>query len=142
MDYRQKIISFIRLKGPVLPAHITKEVSQNVLVASAMLSELVANKALKISNTKIGGSPVYYLQGQESKLQSLYVQLNDKEKKAYDLLRGNRVLRDKEQEPVIRAALRMIKDFAVPMEVSMSGNTEIFWKWYLENDDSIKDIIR
>ena len=41
--------------------------------------------AVKISNAKIGSSPLYYVTGQEEKLEALYSHLKEPEKKVYDL---------------------------------------------------------
>ena len=93
MDNQQKILFLVKSKGPLLPSQINKELNVDVLFASAMLSELVDRKLLRLSKAKIGGSPVYYAQGQESKLDILYPYLNEKERRAYDLLKENKVLR-------------------------------------------------
>ena len=68
--------------------------------------------------------------------------MNDKEKKAYDLLQQNKILRDIEQEPVIRVALRQIKDFAFPLNVNYNNNKEIFWKWYLTSNEEAEPLIK
>src|SRR3989338_1820838 len=102
MDNRDKILEFIKIKGPVMPVQISKEIGTNILMASAHLAELTATGKLKISTIKIGDSPLYYLLGQEAMLQKFIESFNDKEKKAYDLLQQSKVLRDAEQEPVIR----------------------------------------
>ena len=68
--------------------------------------------------------------------------LNDKEKKAFDLLQQSKVLRDIEQEPVIRVALREIKDFAIPLNVNYNNNKEIFWKWYLTSNGEAEQLIK
>ena len=49
MDVREKILLFISKNGPILPVKIAKELSTNILMASAHLSELTAHKKLKIS---------------------------------------------------------------------------------------------
>ena len=70
MDIRDRIIDLIRIKGPVIPAQISKEISTNIIIASAYLSELVDHKKLRLSKLKIGGgSPLYFLPGQEARLQ-------------------------------------------------------------------------
>lgn len=130
-DYRDTIIRLITMKGPVLPAHINRDLKRDLIFTGAMLSELVDSKKLKLTRLKVGGSPLYYLPGQEHRLQYFTKNLHEKEQKAYELLRQNRVLADREQEPVIRAALREIKDFAVPLEVTADGATTLFWKWSL-----------
>ena len=142
METRDKILEVVKAKGPVLPVQISKEIGSNILMASAHLAELTASNRLKISKIKVGGSPLYYLPGQESMLQKYISNMNDKEKKAYDLLQQNKILRDIEQEPVIRVALREIKDFAIPLNVNYNNNKEIFWKWYLTNNEEAEPLIK
>ncbi len=140
---RNKLIALVRSKGPVLPVHITKELNTSPIFAGAILSELVDSKQLKLSAAKIGGSPVYYCEGQEGKLPGmLYNYLHEKEKKAYDLLKSRGILRDKEEEPVVRVALRAIKDFAIPFEVKKDEYVEIFWKYFLISDTDAEKLIR
>src|SRR3989344_7962979 len=115
MDVREKIIAFIKIRGPVLPVQVSKEIKLDILMSSAYLSELVSNKKLKISYLKIGGSPLYYAQGQEAKLQNFTSNLHEKEKRIYELLSQKKILRDNELEPLSRATIRQIKDFAVPL---------------------------
>ena len=142
MDYREKILGFIKVKGPVLPVQISREIGSNILMASAHLAELTANGKLKVSAIKVGGSPLYYIPGQEEMLQRFTENMNDKEKKAFDLLMQSKILRDSEQEPVIRVALREIKDFAVPLNVSYGDNKEVFWKWHLMPDTEAEQAIK
>ena len=141
METREKIVELVKQKGPVLPVQISKEIGSNILMASAHLAELTASKRLKISTIKVGGSPLYYLEGQEEMLQKYIGSMNDKEKKAYDSLQQNKILRDIEQEPVIRVALREIKDFAIPLNVNYNNSKEIFWKWYLINNEEAEQLI-
>jgi|SRR3989338_4760232 len=142
MDNRDKILEFVRAKGPVLPVQISKEIGSNILMASAHLAELTATNKLKISTIKVGSSPLYYLPGQEAMLQRYTSNLNDKEKKAFDLLSQSKILRDSEQEPVIRVALREIKDFAVQLNVNYNNNKEVFWKWHLISDQEAETLIK
>jgi len=142
MDTRDKILEFVKAKGPILPVQISKEIGTNILMASAHLAELTASHKLKISAIKVGGSPLYYLAGQEAMLQKFTANMNDKEKKAFDLLSQNKVLRDSEQEPVIRVALREIRDFAIPLNVNYNNNREIFWKWHLTANDDAEQLIK
>src|SRR3989344_450855 len=126
-ELKFKVIEFIRMRGPVIPVQVSKQIGSNILFAGALLSELLSNGKIKISTAKIGGSPVYYFPGQEPRLSMLYPYLHQREKHAYDLLRQNKVLRDKVLQPVERVALREIKDFAYPIQI----NDEIFWRWHL-----------
>lgn len=142
MDNRDKIIQIVKMKGPLLPAQINKELNTNVLFASAMLSEMVDKKIIRLSNLKVGGSPLYYAPGQEYKLQNFADKLGGKEKRAYDILKDNRVLRDIQLEPVVRQALRLIPDFAKPVEINHKDEKILFWKWYLITDDQLEKLIK
>jgi len=124
---RDKIIAFINLKGPSLPVQIAKETGLSILFASAFLSELFGEKIIKISNIRVGNSPLYFIPGQEPQLEKFYHYLKSKEKEAFLLLKEKQILNDSEQQPAIRVALREIKDFAIPFE----KNEEVFWRYFL-----------
>ena len=142
MDKNQVILEIISRKGPVLPVQVSKEINDNVLMASARLSELLSSKKIKISSLKVGGSPLYYLPGQEEKLRNFANNLGGVERKAYNLLEQGKVLRDAAMEPAVRVALRQIKDFAVPLQVTYQEKTEIFWKWYLAENKEVEIVIK
>ncbi len=142
MDSKEKVIQTIRMRGPVIPAQIAKVIGTDILMASAILSELVSKNILKISHVKFGSTPLYYLPGQESRLQDFAKNLHEKEKRVYDLLMQKKILRDKIAEPVVRVALRNIKDFAIPLQVKINDNVEIFWKWYLITNEEASRIIK
>ena len=141
METNERILTLIKEKGPVIPAQISKIINDNLLITSARLSELLSGKHLKISCLKFGGSPLYYLPGQESMLQNFSSNLNGVEKKAYSLLEQNKVLKDSWQDPQTRVALRQIKDFAVPLQVNYENKVEIFWKWYLTDNKDAEPLI-
>ena len=142
MSVEEDIISLMQARGPLLPVDVAKHIKTNIIVASAYLSELASRKKVKISSLKVGGSPVYSLQGQEDKLEKFAQNLNEKDLRAYDLLKQNRVLRDSYMTPLMRVALRSIKDFSVPINVTFGDTQELFWKWYNVPDDEIKLIIQ
>jgi len=141
MATNEQILDLVKQKGPILPVHVSKQINDNLLMTSARLSELLSNKKLKISSIKVGGSPLYYVDGQESRLQDYADNLGSKEKEAYKLLKEKKVLRDLVLEPAIRVALRMIKDFSIQLQVNYLDKTEIFWKWYLTQNSEAQEII-
>jgi hypothetical protein len=128
---KKEIISFINENGPCLPINISKRVNLSLLFTSAFLSELLSEKAIKMTNLRIGSSPLYYLEGQESKLENFSDYLKGKEKEAFLRLKENKFLIDEEQEPAIRVALRAIKDFAYPFKFQ----EKIIWRYFLANDE-------
>lgn len=141
MDNKDRLKQLINIKGPVIPSDVYSELGLNILMTSATMAELVSNNILKISAVKIGSSPLYYLPGQENMLQQFSKHLHEKAKKAYDILKNKKILKDSDLEPVIRVALREIKDFAIPLKVNYENKSEIFWKWYLlPNEDAQSSI--
>jgi hypothetical protein len=126
---KQKIIETLKTKGPSLPVHIAKETGLSPLFASAFLGELLSNKEIKISNMKVGSSPVYHLPGQEKELEKYSQHLKSRERDAFELLKQKKFLIDSEQEPAIRVALREIKDFAKHFD----SNGKIIWRYFTIN---------
>lgn len=141
MEYRDKILSMAKI-APVLPVQVAKALNTNSLFASAMLSELVSKDLLKVSNLTMGSSPLYYLPELGGQLQGYADRLNAKDKKAYDLLKEKKVLREDALDPLTRVSIKSIKDFSRPLEVTLNDKKEIFWKWYLLPDSEAEVIIK
>ena len=130
-NIKEKILSTLKQRGPSLPVHIAGGTGLSMLFASAFLSELFSEKKIKISNMKVGNSPIYFLPEQEFMLQNFSQFLKSKEKDAFILLKQKKFLKDREQEPAIRVALRSINDFAIPFK----KNEEIFWRYFTEKEE-------
>ncbi|MDP3917355.1 MAG: hypothetical protein Q8Q42_03650 [Nanoarchaeota archaeon] len=126
-----RVLDFIRINGPSVPVAISQGVGRDSFFVGAILSDLIQSKKVSLSHAKIGGSKVYYLPGQEEKLSILYKYLQDAEKKAYDLLKENGVVKSSETTPVMRVALANITDFSVPIII----NGENSWRWYLYKEE-------
>lgn len=130
---KNKMLFFLSQRGPSLPVHLATEIGLSILFTSAFLSELLSEKRIKISNMRVGNSPVYFLQGQEISLEKFSQYLKSKEKDAFLLLKEKKFLKDIEQEPAIRVALRAIKDFAIPFQ----KNEEIFWRYFTASETEL-----
>ncbi len=139
---KEIVLDFVKREGPVLPIQVAKQTKSNTMFAGAILSELIANNLIKISHAKIGGSPVYYVNGQEEKLSILYDHLPGKEKEAFALLRNNKVLLDEYQEPAIRFALSQIKDFSTPFFVNIKNINIKAWRWHLVPEEEAVQIVK
>jgi len=138
---KEKILATIRLKGPSLPVQIAMAIGLSPLFASAFLSELKAEGKLKISSMRVGSSPLYFLPGQEEMLENFHEHLNQREREAFSLLREKKVLEDEKQEPVVRVALRAIKDFAVSMRIRIKEESKLFWKYFSVNDEEVRMLL-
>jgi hypothetical protein len=134
---KEEIFQVIKVKGYVIPSDLTRQFRLDTFMIGALLSDLVREKKLQISRVKIGSSPVYYILEQREKLQDLYSYLSEKDKQTYQLLKKELVLCDAEQTPLVRVSLRNIKDYAKPIEVTVAGQTQLFWKWYLTTDTEV-----
>jgi hypothetical protein len=134
-EIKEKIISIFKRRGPSLPIHISRETELSILFASAFLSELLAEKTIKISNMRVGSSPIYFIPGQEIMLEKFSTFLKSKEKEAFLLLKEKKFLKDSKQEPAIRVALRELKDFAIPFK----KNEDIYWKYLNISETELKN---
>lgn len=135
---KKKILSILNQKGPSLPVQIAREIKLEPMFASAILAELANSKQVKISNLKIGSSPLYLIPGQEEKLESFAdTNLEGAGKEAFLKLKQSKILKDESQSPVIRVALRSIRDFAFPFK----HNNKIFWKYVFIPDEEIEKLL-
>ena len=136
-ETHDKIVSVLKEKGPSLPINVAKVVGMSSLFVSAFLSEMVGEKKIRVSHLKVGGSPLYFLEGQENRLEDFFKYLPSREADAFLMLKERKVLKDAEQEPAIRVALRSIKDFSV----GFKKGDEIFWKYVSVSDNEIREIL-
>jgi hypothetical protein len=133
----EKIIDILNEKGPSLPIQLATKIGISSLFISAYLSELAGEKRIKVSHLRVGGSPLYFLEGQEEQLEKFHTFLHPREIEALILLKKNKVLKDSEQEPAIRVALRSIRDFAI----GFKKNDEIYWKYFSVPEEEIESLL-
>ena len=136
-DQKKRIISILEERGPSSIAQIVKALNLFDVNVLDLLSDLIKEKKIKASNLKINNSFLYFLPLQESKLENFVNYLSDIEKKAFTILRENRLIEDDKQGPEIRNAMRQIKDFAIP--IHHRGKT--LWKYYLLPDQKVMEAL-
>ena len=136
-ETHEKIIGVLNEKGPSLPINIAKALEISSLFISAFLSELTNQKRIQVSSLKVGGSPLYYMRGQEEKLEDYYKYLHPREAEAFLLLREHKVLKDSDQDPATRVALRSIKDFSVGFKM----NEDIYWRFVSVPKEEVNAIL-
>jgi len=130
-ESKSRIMVFLKNNGPSIPIKLSSHLKVDTLLASAFLADLLSDKQIKISNMKVGNSPIYFLAGQEPELINFSHYLGGKEREAFELIKDKKILKDMNQNPPIRVALRSIKDFAFPFRV----RDELFWRYYLIDHD-------
>jgi len=142
MQDQDMILSFLKATGPTLPAKVAKNIKTDIILASAHLSDLYSRGKVKMSSLKVGGSSLYYLEGQEAELYQFAADnLNPKNYAVIEKLRQEKVFREAKLDLLSKVALRSLKDFAIPLRVKFEGQEEIFWRWYMLPPEEAKDII-
>ena len=136
---KETALRLIKERGPLIPSQISQEIHTDILMASAILSELASKKEVIISSIKFGGSPFYYLKGQEGELEKYIGRLHEKEKKAMWILKKEKVILDSRLDPVTKVALRRLKDFAKPFEAKVGEKKLLFWRWFLLPKEEVKE---
>lgn len=143
MRDQDKILYFLKVVGPTIPSKVAKNINTEILLASAHLSDLASQGKVKISSLKIGGTPLYYLQGQEEQLYHFAAgNLNPKDFQVLEILKQQKILREGSLDLLSRVALRSLKDFAIPLHVTVGGDKELFWKWHLLSDEEAASNIK
>jgi len=137
MEYADSVVRLATL-SPLLPVKLGSALHVDSLMASAMLSDMVRKGKLKVSNMKVGSSPLYYLPGYEKQLLNYTQYLNEKDRRTLELLQNRLILRDNICDPLTRVSLRSLKDFAKPLEVTINNNVEVFWKWFLLSEAEVE----
>jgi len=128
---KEKILEIVK-QGPTLPTKVAKALGGggDTMLIGAILSTLISSGDVKVSSLKVGGSPLYYVPEQESKLEDFLSYLNEKDKKTFRLLKEQKVLQDSVQDPLTRVSLRAIKDFAKSFEIEYKSQKVLCWRFY------------
>lgn len=141
-NLRNKIISFLKMKGPSLPYEIATLIKRDTIIASAFLSELISAKIVKMSNLRIGSSPLYFLPGQEAMLEKFTEHLQGNELEAYNIIKEKKLVKDSDLSPKDRVSMGFIKDFAIPIKViTPEGEALNYWKFYSLGNDEVSRML-
>lgn len=140
-EKKHAILELIKSKGPSLPIMLSREINLSLLFTSAMLSDLISEKQIKYSHLKVGGSPLYFISGQEQMLDNFTKHLELKEREALALLQQKKVVADDSVEPAFRVAYRNIKDFAMPIVVKTEEGDKRFWRVHTTVEDEALKLV-
>ena len=137
------VLRAIQMRGPLMPLDVRKFLGKgDSITIGATLSQLTASGKVKVTNLKRGGSPFYYILGQEPKIENLYNNLKEKDQRTFHLLKEKKILRDKTQDPLVRVSLREIKDFSKMFNVTVNNEQETFWRYYLISEQEAIRILK
>ncbi len=140
---REEVLRIVKARGPIIPNELKRALGKgDTMLLGAILSELASKGLVRISHTKLGGSPFYYDPARPESLERVAHHLNEKDQKTWQRLRAARVLRDDEQDALTRVSLRNLKDYARQLHVKNEGGTITYWKYYLVTDEEAEALIR
>lgn len=131
---KDNILRYVREQKAVTPTMISEAFDTSTMIASAALSELAKEKLILITHLKLSSSPYYY----DPKQKDYLIELGEKhfskhDKDIFNKLRQTQVLSDNSLSIQERLAIERIKDFAVPLEISISSKELKFWVWFQRN---------
>ena len=140
-DKKARLVTFIKGRGAILPVQVAKELKLDTMFSGAILSELVNEGKIKVSeHLRVGGSPVYYVD--ERKLEEYMKYLNEQDVKTISYLKERGIVSDFKCTPLQRVSYRIVKDFAKSIILKRDDNSkEIFWRYYLLDEDKAKEKI-
>ena len=75
-EIKEKIFIILKKNGPSLPVHIAKEINLSMLFTSAFLADMLSEKRIRMSDMRVGSSPIYFLPDQESMLENFSHEIN------------------------------------------------------------------
>lgn len=136
-EIKQKIVEYIDVSGPSIPMKISNYFKIDSVIANAFLSELMSDRKIKMSHMRVGNSPLYYIRGQEFQLEKFVGYLGDRERDAFEILKERGVVEDSKMPPVVRVALRAIKDFAFPIH----HRDNYYWRFLKLSDSQAIEMI-
>lgn len=107
-----RVISFLKTNGPSLPVEIGKAIEYNSFITKAILLELIDEGKVKKSKRTIGGSLVYYLNGQENAMRRrIFDEIGIADKKVLKMIKEKGSVLVSELSPHERAFIKALRDF-------------------------------
>ncbi len=140
---RDEVLRVVKMRGPLIPNDLKKALGKgDTTLLGALLGELSSKGLVKVSHTKLGGSPYYYDPANPAGLERIAEHLGEKDQRTFNLLKDKKVLRDDKQEALVRVSLRNIKDFSRMLKINAPEGPVIYWKYFLLSDADAEQMIK
>jgi len=78
---KDKIMLLIQQLGPLLPVEVASKTNLDSFMANAFLSELISDGKIRASKDRIANSPLYYVSGQENRVQQRLEEIKNQSQK-------------------------------------------------------------
>ncbi len=139
----EQVYSIIQEHGPILPVDIVKKIGGNTILTGALISDLVRKGKVKVTkNIRVGSSPLYYVSGQEERLETFLHLLSESERRAVEILKKNGVIFENEIPELYRIGLMNASDFSIPLNIKYKDTEYHAFKWFLLDAESTKTLIQ
>ena len=136
------VLDLLAKKGPSVPSELKEELGEDIIIISALLTDLVEKKKICKTKAKWGNSPLYYLPMHLDKTDKLFTKIGPKEQRAFALIHEYKVLREDAVVPELRETLSQLEDFAVKILVQKGLVQTVFYKWFLLPDLEATELIK
>jgi hypothetical protein len=134
---KDKIVASLEAGGPSIPVRISRVIEMEPIFTSAILSELHNEGRIKMSHMRVGSSQLYFLPGQEQRLEEHIENLKLVEKQAFDKIKKEKVINEENEEPAIRVALSNLRDFAKSFE----HEGKRMWRYAFASEEEVGEIL-
>jgi len=139
MERKQAIIEFLKENGPSHPIQVNKVLGLDSFTASAILKEMLEEGLIKRSVKRVGGSPLYYLEGQEERMREMVLKsLNPVERKVVEEVRDKGFLFQEELPPQARYVINELRDVLIPLRARLGGEEKVLWKFYKVSNEEVE----
>lgn len=126
---KEKILYYIKKNGPSVPTEVNSFLKMNSIIISAVMSELIKEKFLLVSQKRIGSSPLYFIKGQEKQVRNrLRKELKINERKILEFFEKNKSCLKSNLSPQYRFMIDNLRDFIVPSSIKLNGEEKILYK--------------
>lgn len=140
---KEDVYKAVKKHGPIIPYGIRQKTGKgDSTTIGAALSELTKNDRVESTKVKKGSSPFYYVPEDKEKLEDLKEYLGEKDRRAVEKLKQEKVLRDNKQKSIVRVGLRNTPDYSKKLIVNIKDEKEVFWRYYLVSEEEAVQIIR
>ena len=117
---KEDVYKAVKKHGPIIPYGIRQKTGKgDSTTIGAALSELSKNDRVESTKVKKGSSPFYYVPEDKEKLEDLKEYLGEKDRRAVEKLKQEKVLRDNKQKRIVRVGLRNTPDYSKKLIVNI-----------------------
>jgi len=138
-----EIVGILEKIGPSFPAQISREMRRDLMLVSAVLSEMKSKDKIKATTRPVGSSLIYYLEKDEAEAKNiLFKSLNDIEKKFVLMMKNYGAVYSEELGSQERFLAKNLRDFIIEKSLKINNYEKNVFYFVNLNDIQAVEIIR